>query len=57
MVLSIKDPPRMEKDRDHMAARILDLTLEIISLITGEVRVSHDITLISSNKPGKCLER
>ncbi|XP_044146346.1 oocyte zinc finger protein XlCOF7.1-like isoform X3 [Bufo gargarizans] len=36
MVISIKDPPRMEKDRDHMAARILDLTLEIISLITGE---------------------
>ncbi|XP_066451477.1 zinc finger protein 84-like [Eleutherodactylus coqui] len=36
MVLSINDPPRMEKDRDHMAARILDLTLEIIYWITGE---------------------
>ncbi|XP_066451505.1 gastrula zinc finger protein XlCGF66.1-like [Eleutherodactylus coqui] len=36
MVLFINDPPRMEKDRDHMAARILDLTLEIIYWITGE---------------------
>ncbi|XP_044146438.1 oocyte zinc finger protein XlCOF8.4-like [Bufo gargarizans] len=36
MVLFINDPPRMEKDTDLMAARILDLTLEIISLITGE---------------------
>ncbi|XP_066451494.1 uncharacterized protein [Eleutherodactylus coqui] len=36
MVLSISDPPRMEKDRDHMAARILDLTMEIIYWITGE---------------------
>ncbi|XP_077137538.1 LOW QUALITY PROTEIN: uncharacterized protein LOC143803641 [Ranitomeya variabilis] len=36
MVLSISDPPRMEQDTDHMAARILDLTLEIIYWITGE---------------------
>ncbi|XP_040282512.1 uncharacterized protein LOC120996578 [Bufo bufo] len=36
MVLSINNPPRMEKDRSHMAAEILDFTLEIIYLITGE---------------------
>ncbi|XP_044140951.1 gastrula zinc finger protein XlCGF66.1-like [Bufo gargarizans] len=36
MVLSINDPPRMEKDRSHMAAEILDFALEIIYLITGE---------------------
>ncbi|XP_040286177.1 zinc finger protein OZF-like [Bufo bufo] len=36
MVLSINDPSRTEKDRNLMAARILDLALEIISLITGE---------------------
>ncbi|XP_075122457.1 gastrula zinc finger protein XlCGF66.1-like [Leptodactylus fuscus] len=47
------DPPGMAEARNHMSTRILELALEIISLITGEVRVSHDITLISRNKPGK----
>ncbi|XP_040269073.1 gastrula zinc finger protein XlCGF66.1-like [Bufo bufo] len=49
MVLSINDPPRMEKDRDHMAASILDLTLEIISLITGE-----DYTVVKKSS-GECV--
>ncbi|XP_069828840.1 zinc finger protein 850-like [Dendropsophus ebraccatus] len=34
--LLINDPPRLEKAGDMMAARILELTLEIIHLITGE---------------------
>ncbi|XP_040269074.1 oocyte zinc finger protein XlCOF8.4-like, partial [Bufo bufo] len=49
MILSINDPPRMEKDRDHMATRILDLTLEIISLITGE-----DYTVVKKSS-GECV--
>ncbi|XP_044146379.1 oocyte zinc finger protein XlCOF8.4-like isoform X4 [Bufo gargarizans] len=49
MVLSINDPPRMEKDGDHMVARILDLTLEIISLITGE-----DYTVVKKSS-GECV--
>ncbi|KAG9468226.1 hypothetical protein GDO78_023189 [Eleutherodactylus coqui] len=49
MVLSINDPPRMEKDRDHMAARILDLTLEIIYWITGE-----DYTVVKKSS-GECV--
>ncbi|XP_044140170.1 gastrula zinc finger protein XlCGF26.1-like isoform X2 [Bufo gargarizans] len=36
MVVSIAEPSRMGEDRNLMAARILDLTLEIIYLITGE---------------------
>ncbi|XP_069810374.1 gastrula zinc finger protein XlCGF57.1-like [Dendropsophus ebraccatus] len=36
MVLSISDPPKMEKEKKNMAADILDLTLEIIYWITGE---------------------
>ncbi|XP_073525043.1 uncharacterized protein [Phyllobates terribilis] len=49
MVLPIDDPPRMEQDRDHMAARILDLTLEIIYWITGE---DHTVVKRSS---GECV--
>ncbi|XP_073412406.1 uncharacterized protein [Dendrobates tinctorius] len=49
MVLSISDPPRMEPDRDHMATRILDLTLEIIYWITGE---DHTVVKTSS---GECV--
>ncbi|KAM4043412.1 uncharacterized protein ACNLHF_013730 isoform 2-T3 [Anomaloglossus baeobatrachus] len=49
MVLSISGPPRMEQDRDHMAARILDLTLEIIYWITGE---DHTVVKTSS---GECV--
>ncbi|KAM4043414.1 uncharacterized protein ACNLHF_013732 [Anomaloglossus baeobatrachus] len=39
----------MEQDRDHMAARILDLTLEIIYWITGE---DHTVVKTSS---GECV--
>ncbi|XP_077138171.1 uncharacterized protein LOC143804196 isoform X2 [Ranitomeya variabilis] len=49
MVLSISDPPRMKQDTDHMAARILDLTLEIIYWITGE---DHTVVKTSS---GECV--
>ncbi|XP_069828845.1 gastrula zinc finger protein XlCGF66.1-like [Dendropsophus ebraccatus] len=45
--LLINDPPRLEKAGDMMAARILELTLEIIHLITGEVsHASHPLPLI-----------
>ncbi|KAM4044877.1 oocyte zinc finger protein XlCOF8.4-like [Anomaloglossus baeobatrachus] len=36
MFFFTNDPPTMDKHRNHMAADILDLTLEIIYLITGE---------------------
>ncbi|XP_066444544.1 zinc finger protein 436-like isoform X2 [Eleutherodactylus coqui] len=49
MVLLINDPPRMEKDRSHKASRILELTLEIISLITGE-----DYTVVKKLS-GECV--
>ncbi|KAM4044706.1 uncharacterized protein ACNLHF_008581 isoform 1-T4 [Anomaloglossus baeobatrachus] len=49
MTLFIDDFPRMEQDRDHMAARILDLTLEIIYWITGE---DHTVVKTSS---GECV--
>ncbi|XP_069616074.1 zinc finger protein 420-like [Ranitomeya imitator] len=47
--LSFSDSPRMEQDRSHMAARILDLTLEIIYWITGE---DHTVVKTSS---GECV--
>ncbi|XP_075689918.1 uncharacterized protein LOC142658064 [Rhinoderma darwinii] len=34
--LLLNDPPRMDKDRDEMSRRILDFTLEIIYLLSGE---------------------
>ncbi|XP_075195139.1 oocyte zinc finger protein XlCOF8.4-like [Anomaloglossus baeobatrachus] len=49
MIDLINDPPRMEQDREHMAARILDLTLEIIYWITGE---DHTVVKTSS---GECV--
>ncbi|CAN2390069.1 C2H2 type, partial [Pristimantis euphronides] len=36
MDLFTNDPPRMEKDRNHMAGRILDLALQIIYWVTGK---------------------
>ncbi|XP_077155424.1 uncharacterized protein LOC143817845 [Ranitomeya variabilis] len=47
--LSIDDPARMEQDRSHVTARILDLTLEIIYWITGE---DHTVVKTSS---GECV--
>ncbi|XP_069615629.1 gastrula zinc finger protein XlCGF57.1-like isoform X1 [Ranitomeya imitator] len=47
MTLFINDPPRMEQNRSHMAARILDLTLEIIHWITGE---DHTVVKTSSGE-------
>ncbi|XP_073404551.1 uncharacterized protein [Dendrobates tinctorius] len=49
MVLLIDDPLKMEQDRSHMAARILDLTLEMIYWITGE---DHTVVKTSS---GECV--
>ncbi|XP_075704188.1 oocyte zinc finger protein XlCOF29-like [Rhinoderma darwinii] len=34
--LLLNDPPRMDKDRNEMSRRILDFTLEIIYLLSGE---------------------
>ncbi|XP_071996030.1 gastrula zinc finger protein XlCGF53.1-like [Engystomops pustulosus] len=48
MVISINDPPGMEQDRTT-AARILDLTLEIIYWITGE-----DYTVVKKSS-GECV--
>ncbi|XP_066445213.1 oocyte zinc finger protein XlCOF29-like [Eleutherodactylus coqui] len=36
MVLLLNDPPRMSKDGNEVAKRILNLSLEIICLLTGE---------------------
>ncbi|KAM3933619.1 uncharacterized protein RB166_001365 [Leptodactylus fuscus] len=49
MVLSIKDPPGMAEARNHMSTRILELALEIISLITGE-----DCTVVKKSS-GECV--
>ncbi|XP_044140198.1 zinc finger protein OZF-like isoform X2 [Bufo gargarizans] len=49
MVLLFTDPRRMDEGRDLMAARILDLTIEIIYLITGE-----DYTVVKKSS-GECV--
>ncbi|XP_071995422.1 gastrula zinc finger protein XlCGF66.1-like [Engystomops pustulosus] len=48
-IMMVKGPPGMEKDGNQMAARILDLTLEIIALITGE-----DYTVVKKSS-GECV--
>ncbi|XP_069811500.1 zinc finger protein 154-like [Dendropsophus ebraccatus] len=49
MVLFISDPPRMEEAKNHMAAKILDLTMEIIYWMTGE-----DYTVLKESS-GECV--
>ncbi|XP_069802027.1 oocyte zinc finger protein XlCOF8.4-like [Dendropsophus ebraccatus] len=49
MVHYISDPRRMEKEREQMVGRILDLTLEIIYWITGE-----DYTVVKKGS-GECV--
>ncbi|XP_075122541.1 uncharacterized protein LOC142196226 [Leptodactylus fuscus] len=49
MVLSIRDPPGKAEARNHMSTRILELALEIISLITGE-----DYTVVKKSS-GECV--
>ncbi|XP_069810370.1 oocyte zinc finger protein XlCOF7.2-like isoform X2 [Dendropsophus ebraccatus] len=49
MVCFISDPPRMDEDRNYMAARILDLTSEMIYWITGE-----DYTVVKKSS-GECV--
>ncbi|XP_069616713.1 oocyte zinc finger protein XlCOF8.4-like isoform X1 [Ranitomeya imitator] len=46
MHFSTNDSPSMDKNRNHTAADILDLTLEIIYLITGE-----DYTVVKKSSP------
>ncbi|XP_073413850.1 uncharacterized protein [Dendrobates tinctorius] len=46
------DPTRIDQDKSNMTARVLLLALEIIDLLKGKVRVSHEITLISINRTG-----
>ncbi|CAI9574137.1 unnamed protein product [Staurois parvus] len=40
---------RMDEDQNHVSERILDLTLEIIYLLTGEQPSSQDITHLSAS--------
>ncbi|XP_069810375.1 oocyte zinc finger protein XlCOF7.2-like [Dendropsophus ebraccatus] len=49
MVLLIDDPARMAEDRNNMAARILDLSIEIIYWLTGE-----DYTVVKKSS-GECV--
>ncbi|KAM3934905.1 uncharacterized protein RB166_002311 [Leptodactylus fuscus] len=49
MVLSINDSPGMGEARNHMSTRILELALEIVSLITGE-----DYTVVKKSS-GECV--
>ncbi|XP_071994984.1 uncharacterized protein [Engystomops pustulosus] len=49
MVLFVNESPRMDNDRMLMAATILDLTLEIISLLTDE-----DYTVVKKSS-GECV--
>ncbi|XP_071996029.1 oocyte zinc finger protein XlCOF29-like [Engystomops pustulosus] len=48
-LLPLSDPPRMDKDRNETTRRILDLTLEIIYLLTGE-----EYTVVKKSS-GECV--
>ncbi|XP_040293602.1 oocyte zinc finger protein XlCOF8.4-like isoform X4 [Bufo bufo] len=50
MVLFLTDPPRMGKDRKEMAKKILQLTLEIIYLLTGENYTVVKKTFVQSER-------
>ncbi|XP_044153132.1 gastrula zinc finger protein XlCGF26.1-like isoform X1 [Bufo gargarizans] len=50
MVLFLTDPPRMGKDRKEMAKKILQLTLEIIFLLTGENYTVVKKTFVQSER-------
>ncbi|XP_075704417.1 oocyte zinc finger protein XlCOF29-like [Rhinoderma darwinii] len=58
-LLLLSDPPRMDKDRNEMSRRILDFTLEIIYLLSGEEytivkKTSGDCTTPIIHESGGC---
>ncbi|XP_073408605.1 uncharacterized protein [Dendrobates tinctorius] len=48
---SFTDPPRMNRDRDKMAEKILHLTLEILFRLTGE-----DYTVVKKTSTERCQD-
>ncbi|XP_056388373.1 zinc finger protein 84-like [Hyla sarda] len=51
MSLFLKKPPTMDKDQQHIAERILDVSLQIIYLLTGE---EYTLKKKMSNKDEDC---